>query len=318
MAAPISAMSSFFTTPASQRKRKRTENAGSVSKKRNTTSNTSESTKPSRRKEREESISSGESSGDEGNDFLTTDAQDRSDSSDDENETAAEKRLRLAERYLDNIRNEVEDGYGFDAAEIDRDLIAERLKEDVAESKGKIYRHIADKLNFDNVTHVYARSTQHTITGCAAHLPYMWTISKDLMLVKWEIADPKIYNSSDADRPTNIAPRRQPKPLIWRKGNKNKTKDPAYIGHTGAILSIAISDSGKYLATGDENHRLILWDAPTLTPLKMFTHHRGAVTSLSFRRGTEQLFSASTDRTIKIWSAPEQAYVETLLVTRIA
>lgn len=50
--------------------------------------------------------------------------------SDHEDETGAERRLRLAERYLENIQGEVDEA-GFDAAEIDRDLIAERLKEDV-------------------------------------------------------------------------------------------------------------------------------------------------------------------------------------------
>lgn len=50
--------------------------------------------------------------------------------SDHEDETGAERRLRLAERYLENIQGGVDEA-GFDAAEIDRDLIAERLKEDV-------------------------------------------------------------------------------------------------------------------------------------------------------------------------------------------
>ena len=45
-------------------------------------------------------------------------------------ETAAERRLRLAEQYLENVKGEV-DEVGFDADEIDRDLIAERLQEDV-------------------------------------------------------------------------------------------------------------------------------------------------------------------------------------------
>ncbi|KAF2198020.1 small nucleolar ribonucleoprotein-like protein complex subunit [Delitschia confertaspora ATCC 74209] len=305
-------MSSFFTTPASQRKRKRIEAPSAASKKRNVTSKDSQPAKPSRRKEREESISGSESEDEERTDFFTTGDGVQTDSDEDENETAAEKRLRLAERYLENIRNEVVDEAGFDAAEIDKDLIAERLKEDVAETKGRIYRHIADKLDFETASHIFAKSNEHAITGCAAQLPYIWTISKDLSVVKWEAPDPKIYNSDDSNRPTNITPRRKPKRILWKKGNKNNKKDPSFIGHTGAILSIAISDSGKYLATGDEDARLIIWDADTLTPKKMFTQHRGAVTSLSFRRGTEQLFSASTDRTIKIWSASELAYVETL------
>lgn len=54
--------------------------------------------------------------------------------SDHEDETGAERRLRLAERYLENIKGEVDEA-GFDATEIDRDLIAERLKEDVVRIK---------------------------------------------------------------------------------------------------------------------------------------------------------------------------------------
>lgn len=54
-----------------------------------------------------------------------------SESDSDEGETAADRRLKLAERYLDNVREDVVDDVGFDAEQIDRDLIAERLKEDV-------------------------------------------------------------------------------------------------------------------------------------------------------------------------------------------
>ena len=40
--------------------------------------------------------------------------------------------------------------------------------------------------------------------------------------------------------------------------------------------------------------------------------HRDAVTGLVFRRGTNQLYSSSKDRTIKTWSLNELAYIETL------
>ncbi|KAF2649473.1 WD40 repeat-like protein [Lophiostoma macrostomum CBS 122681] len=305
-------MSSFFTTPASQRKRKRVEATSSASKKRNVAPTTSRPAKTPRRREREESITGSESSDDDGEESNFSEDQEESETSEDEKETAAEKRLRLAERYLENIRNEVEDPVGFDAADIDRDLIAERLKEDVAETKGKIYRRITEDLDFEGAFHAFGKSNvQHAITGCAMQLPYVWTISKDILVEKWEIPDPKTYNSPDPS-PTNITPRRTPKRLFWRKGDKNKKKSTEFLGHTGRILSIALSDSGRFLATGDENARLIIWDAETLTPRKMFTQHRAAVMSLSFRRGTEQLFSASADRTIKIWSASELSYIETL------
>jgi ribosomal RNA-processing protein 9 len=304
--------SSFFTTPASQRKRKRTEGASSAPRRRDADSNASRPPKTARRVEREESISSGDDS-DDGREAFFDDQNGESESSEDEGETAAEKRLRLAQRYLDNIRNEVEEEVGFDAEQIDKDLIAERLKEDVAENKGKVYKYIAQELDFEGASHVFGHSgLQKAITGCAVKLPYVWTISKDLCVEKWEIPDPKSY-APDPDRPSNITPRRTPKKLFWKKGNKDKKGDRSYIGHTGEIISIAVSDSGKYLATGDKHARLIIWDAETLRPRHLFTRHRDAITSLSFRRGTEQLFSGGADRAVIVWSAPENAYIETLV-----
>ncbi|RII10448.1 hypothetical protein CUC08_Gglean006438 [Alternaria sp. MG1] len=301
--------SSFFTTQASQRKRKRGEVAASAPKRRNTDAH-------ARRSQREESISGSDESDGDGAPTFDDDEDDAdggSTTSEDENETAAEKRLRLAERYLENIRNEVEEEVGFDAEQIDKDLIAERLKEDVAEGKGKIYRSIATELDFEHASHATGYSgLQKATTGCAVKLPYAWTISKDLVVEKWEIADPKSY-APDPSRPSNLTPRTTPKRLLWRKGNKNKKGDRAFLGHTGEIVSIAVSDSGKYLATGDKHARLIIWDADTLTPRHLFTRHRDAVLSLSFRRGTEQLFSGGADRAVIVWSAPESAYIETLV-----
>jgi len=85
-----------------------------------------------------------------------------------------------------------------------------------------------------------------------------------------------------------------------------------------------------------------IWDANTGAHVHCFRQHRGVITvrtrlvlqailatlpltstrlpfralltsqGLAFRRGTYQLFSASEDRTIKVWEVAEKAYVETL------
>ena len=128
-------MSSFFTLPASQRKRKRAEaDTGRISKKKNRGLRADDKsydprTKPAR-KTRDESISGSES--DEAAPGESEDLGDESTDgqSDHADETAAERRVRLAERYLENVKDEVDEA-GYDAADIDRDLIAERLKEDV-------------------------------------------------------------------------------------------------------------------------------------------------------------------------------------------
>lgn len=130
---PSSVMSAFFTLPASQRKRKRDDtSAATSSNKRLVTargsvkdSKTSRNTRP----ERDESISGSASEDGEDGGKIEDGAISSSDSESDD-ETAAERRLRLAEQYLQNIKGEV-DEVGYDAEEIDKDLIAERLQEDV-------------------------------------------------------------------------------------------------------------------------------------------------------------------------------------------
>ena len=132
-------MSSFFTTPASQRNRKRDDaNAAPSTKRRNLAKTGAKppSKRPPRPR-RDESISSSGSE-DESARKRVNDAEIVSDSeSEGEDETAVERRLRLAEQYLENIKGEV-DEVGFDAEEIDKDLIAERLQEDVVR---RVFNH---------------------------------------------------------------------------------------------------------------------------------------------------------------------------------
>ena len=128
------AMSGFFTLPTSQRKRKRLDNGEiRTTKKRNSAPSSrepAEKPKPSRA-EKDDSISGSDSDEEEkSREAMGGEDVNSSSASDHDDETGAERRLRLAERYLENIKGEV-DEIGFDAADIDRDIIAERLKEDV-------------------------------------------------------------------------------------------------------------------------------------------------------------------------------------------
>lgn len=308
-------MSSFFTTSASQRKRKREDAAAAPSTKRKVTSKSVTSTprvsKPAKAR-RDESISSDSSEDESGKKRASEDEAISESDSEDEGGTGAERRLRLAEQYLQNIKGEV-DEVGFDAEEIDRDLIAERLQEDVAETKGRLYRHIASTLAFPSATKTQFRADTLTTTSIATCSPYAYTVSKDLTLIKWELALPAPpSNSRKPPKKPPKAVRRRPTKLLFTKGDKNKAGDPKYTHHTAPILCVAASSTGKFVATGGADKRLIIWSASDLKPLRVFTQHRDSVTSLAFRRGTNQLYSASKDRTIKTWSLDELAYVETL------
>ncbi|KAI5461340.1 WD40-repeat-containing domain protein [Mariannaea sp. PMI_226] len=314
-------MSSFFTVPGSQKKRKRPA-APEPPKKRVAASKSaqkgsSKATGPTKKRvERDESISGSDSEDDESIDNVSNASDEvNEDESDEEEETAAERRLRLAERYLENVKEHVDEA-GFDAADIDRDLIAERLQEDVAETKGRVYRQLASELAFDNSSRTLFRSNTNTVTSIAACAPYFYTTTKDLILQKWKTQDlpQNQYPQTTKRKPKKppAPPRKRPELETWLKGSTSKSKDKDYQRHTGHILAVAASPDGKYVVTGGSDRKLIIYDAATLKPVKVFTHHRDAITGLAFRRGTNQLYSSSKDRTVKVWSLDELAYVETL------
>src|SRR5262245_43675332 len=109
-------MSSFFTIPASQRKRKREDRTGApASKKRGVIKKGNRYAKRlgNKQRDRDGSITSSASENGEGLEGTQGSVGEASESEPDEVETAAERRLRLAERYLENIREEV-DATGFD------------------------------------------------------------------------------------------------------------------------------------------------------------------------------------------------------------
>lgn len=313
-------MSSFFTLPASQRKRKRTDDRPSHPAKRRGVQNEGSSraaVNGKRKTERDDSISGSESEEEE----IQPEPSEESDGTSEEEETAADRRIRLAQRYLDNIREEV-DETGFDAAEIDKDLIAQRLKEDVDEAKGRQYRLIATTLDCAAATQAIFRTNTQSTTAVAVCAPYAYTVSKDRTLIKWELATPTSSSpvvQGTHGKPPTLRPR--PNQLAFVKGIKIDAGASTQHGHIGEIIALAASPDGKYVATGGQDKRLIIWSAEDLTPLKTFSSHRDAVTSLSFAPSTSQpgvgsqLFSASMDRCLKTYSLngnDSLAYVETL------
>ncbi|PVH78048.1 WD40 repeat-like protein [Cadophora sp. DSE1049] len=329
-------MSSFFTLPsAKKRKRIDTSNSNPAPKKRIASTSTTSKSKPSkpapRKPQRDESISGSDDESDGGAarehdmdlDLADGSSSEEGEGSSDAEETAAERRLRLAERYLSNIRNEVEasatnaDPSAFDAEEIDRDLIAERLIEDVAESKGRLYRNLAEELDFESATHSWFRWNSETVTSVATCAPWAYTVTKDLGLSKWRIQDlpsqqwlPK--KGKRKSKKPHPPPKRKPEQVLFVRGDRRESKNNAYQGHVDTILTVAASQNGKFVVTGGKDRRIVVWDAATLKCLRVFSQHRDSVCGLAFRRGTNQLYSASKDRTIKIWSLDELAYVETL------
>ncbi|XP_012680297.2 U3 small nucleolar RNA-interacting protein 2 isoform X2 [Clupea harengus] len=207
-------------------------------------------------------------------------------------ETAQEKKLRLAKGYLDQLREEDEKREEDDAFE--SDLVAGRLQEDVLEQRGKLQRLIANDLVPPEASEIRLLRGHKLPVICLVITPddkQIFSAAKDCSIIKWDVESGKKLH----------------KIAGGRKGTEDR-----HVGHTAHVLCMAISSDGKYLATGDMNKLIMIWEAATCKHVYKFTGHRGPVSGLAFRRGTHDLYSASHDRSIKVWNVDENAYVETL------
>uniref|UniRef100_A0A8C1W3X0 U3 small nucleolar RNA-interacting protein 2 n=1 Tax=Cyprinus carpio TaxID=7962 RepID=A0A8C1W3X0_CYPCA len=207
-------------------------------------------------------------------------------------ETPQEKKLRLAKLYLEQLREE-EDKRA-EQESFEADLIAGRLQDDVLEQKGKLQRLIAKELIAPDPAEIRLMRGHKLPVTCLVITPdekYIFSASKDCSIIKWEVESGK---------------------KVQKIAGGRKGTEARHVGHTTHILCMAISSDGKYLASGDMNKLIMIWDPTTCKHLYKLKGHRDAVSGLAFRRGTHTLYSASHDRSIKVWSVDENAYVETL------
>ncbi|KAK7916559.1 hypothetical protein WMY93_012320 [Mugilogobius chulae] len=205
-------------------------------------------------------------------------------------ETPQEKKLRLAKKYLEQLKEEEEKKA--DDESFETDLIAGRLQEEVLEQKGKLQRLIAKDLLPPDASEIRVLRGHKLPVTClviSSDEKYIFSASKDCSIIKWDVASGKRLHTIKG----------------VRKGDQ-------HVGHSACVLCMTISSDGKYLATGDMNKLIMIWEADTCKHLYKFTGHKGPVSGLSFRRGSHDLYSASHDRSVKVWNVDENAYVETL------
>ncbi|CAR26211.1 hypothetical protein ZYGR_0H00180 [Zygosaccharomyces rouxii] len=261
-------------------------------------------------------------------------------------ENPADKRRRLAKEYLKNLKEEahdvIADGEGlqgenkdvesvtvddynnFDAAELDRDILASRLKQDVAEQHGRVFRFFAHKLLLSEAKTTFTRVGENNLTCISCFQPafnkfqidderlssrnkgkiFAYTASKDLQITKYDI--------TDFDR--------RPQKLAFTKGGPRFFPQGKYEientteGHYDEILTLAASPDGKYVVSGGKDRKLIVWSAESLAPVKVIPtkDRRGEVLGLTFRKNTDQLYASCADYKIRTYSINQASQLETL------
>ncbi len=84
--------------------------------------------------------------------------------------------------------------------------------------------------------------------------------------------------------------------LLW-----NSKEFPSIRGLFQAVLTIAYSPDGKYLAAGSENRTIKIWNISTQQEIVTLSGHAKGVSSIAYSPDGKYLASGSYDSKIKIW-----------------
>ncbi|KAJ2612678.1 pre-rRNA processing protein [Coemansia sp. RSA 1365] len=192
---------------------------------------------------------------------------DEASSEDEFLETAAEKRLRVAKDYIDKVKGTLETEE-YDAAEIDRDLIAERLMTDVQERSGKWSRRIA--MNFSYVIEkptLILKGHKLPVT-CVAISPNA-TGGRDRRIHIWSIKEDKhlaVFHQHK-DAVTGLVFRRNVNQLYSCSADRMvklwNIDELGYMdtlfGHQDGILSIVALQREQAVTVGGRDKTVRLW-----------------------------------------------------------
>src|SRR6266436_2389381 len=87
---------------------------------------------------------------------------------------------------------------------------------------------------------------------------------------------------------------------LWRRSKDVQKFNLSSIAHQ-AVLAVAVSPDGKWMATSGDDGSIKLWNPATGKSVGKLSGHKRAVNGLNFSPDSSKLVSGSADKTIRVW-----------------
>lgn len=104
-------------------------------------------------------------------------------------------------------------------------------------------------------------------------------------------------------------------PVLWdvESGRRIGVFFSKVNGHTANIVSTTFSADGRYIATGDAQGLVIIWNRADRGVMRRIKAHSGEVRNLVFIPGKNELASAGADGAVRLWGVYGAESLATLL-----
>ncbi len=104
-------------------------------------------------------------------------------------------------------------------------------------------------------------------------------------------------------------------PVLWdvETGRRIGVLSSKEKGHSANIISMTFSADGRYIATGDIQGTVVIWNRADRSVVRRFTAHSGETRYLMFIPGKNELVSAGSDGALRLWGITGTEPLATLL-----